>query len=869
MNEPTLYEDGSAREPGSALTVPHGFELLAEIGRGGMGTVYRARDLALDREVAIKVLQERFAPDSGTAARFLHEARVTGQLQHPGIPAVYQVGTLPAGRPYLAMKLIKGDTLEALLASRKPIDALAVIEAISQAVGYAHAHGVIHRDLKPSNIMVGAFGEVQVMDWGLAKVLAASEEPAIPDTPSAGQVTSGDTVVRSVRESDGSFTQAGSVLGTPAYMPPEQAAGELPKIGPRSDVFGLGAILCVLLTGKPPFEGKHMESVRLNAMRGRTEAALARLDGCGADPGVVALCKRCLEFDPAQRPATGDEVAVAIAQLRRAADDRAREAERDRLATQVRSAEQAKRRRVINGAAAAVIVVLVAGVAMSWWQAQRATDEAVRADAARADADLRREEADTARADADQRRQDAEKAYGLARQSLVEVGADLPNALQQAIYTREAQLQATQILADALAKQLDPTAVRGLAGRAKLTLFYQAGEAEAALGHRAKADAHFKAALEVSTKLVNAGGPEAALAKGNHALILTRVAMAERDAKNTVEAGFKALAALDEIEKIQRDLLADPPPDRNVVELRQSIAGTLLERTTTYRRMQRYDEALVPCREAIELLRPRADDPPANRYTRNRMHLLADALSQLAGIQISRQDDKAAEAALREVVAVTTQLVKDDPGPRRRLRAAHAARELGDFLLMRNRLDETAPYYEQDMSLFRVLLSTSELLALRFEFGDAYYRSATLALKRKDTKTAGDHYARCRALWQEVAEASPSNRNKLALALVQARLGDHTAAAVFPRALLGGRKYSMGDGIQSISVLALCGGATTGDTRRTYLDESLAGLDRLVNVLGYRGVARLKTDPDLDPLREEPAFRAIIEQLEKAPPLRK
>jgi serine/threonine protein kinase len=168
---------------------PPGYELIDEIGHGGMGTVYRARDTALDRDVAVKLLSERYPADSPAAPRFLGEARITGQLQHPGIPAVHQVGTLADGRPFLAMKLIKGSTLEAILKQRTgpAFDRgwlLAIFEAVCQAVGYAHAHRVIHRDLKPTNVMVGAFGEVQVMDWGLAKVLDG-ETPAAAETPAA------------------------------------------------------------------------------------------------------------------------------------------------------------------------------------------------------------------------------------------------------------------------------------------------------------------------------------------------------------------------------------------------------------------------------------------------------------------------------------------------------------------------------------------------------------------------------------------------------------------------------------------------------------------------------------------------------------
>src|SRR5262249_26500747 len=151
---------------------------------------------------------------------------------------VHQVGTLADGRPFLAMKLIKGDTLDALIKSGARLNMLAIFEALCQAVGYAHAHRVIHRDLKPSNIMVGAFGEVQVMDWGLAKVLAS--HGACPRGPDPDAVRH-PTDIKSPRDSD---TQLGSVLGTPAFMAPEQAAGEASKVDASSDVFGLGSVLC-------------------------------------------------------------------------------------------------------------------------------------------------------------------------------------------------------------------------------------------------------------------------------------------------------------------------------------------------------------------------------------------------------------------------------------------------------------------------------------------------------------------------------------------------------------------------------------------------------------------------------------------------
>ncbi len=165
--------DGPNHSPIMPVSPP-GYELLEEIGRGGMGVVYRAEDTTFGREVAIKVLEERFTHDPAAAHRFAHESRITGQLQHPGIPAVHDLGTLADGRPFLAMKLINGDTLEQLLKTRPApsVDRerfVAIFEQVCQAVAYAHAHKIIHRDLKPANVMVGAFGEVQGHGLGARK----------------------------------------------------------------------------------------------------------------------------------------------------------------------------------------------------------------------------------------------------------------------------------------------------------------------------------------------------------------------------------------------------------------------------------------------------------------------------------------------------------------------------------------------------------------------------------------------------------------------------------------------------------------------------------------------------------------------------
>jgi serine/threonine protein kinase len=228
------------------------YELGEEIGRGGMGPVYRAHDPHLNRPLAVKVLLERHGGRLELEGRFLEEAQITGQLQHPGVPPVHEVGRLEDGRPFFAMKLVKGQTLDALLrTSQDPATDrphfMTVFGQVCQALAYAHSRGVLHRDLKPANIMVGAFGEVQVMDWGLAKVLSPGRPASALAAPPASTVETLRTAM------PGLSSQAGAVVGTLAYMPPEQALGRVAELDERADVFGLGAILCEILTGRPPY----------------------------------------------------------------------------------------------------------------------------------------------------------------------------------------------------------------------------------------------------------------------------------------------------------------------------------------------------------------------------------------------------------------------------------------------------------------------------------------------------------------------------------------------------------------------------------------------------------------------------------------
>jgi serine/threonine-protein kinase len=355
------------------------YVISGEIARGGMGVVLRGFDSELKRALALKVLLQKYRGNSEVEQRFLEEAQIHAQLQHPGIVPIHEIGRLDDGRPFFAMKLIKGQTLADLLQARPNANAeperfLAVFEQVCQTVAYAHSKRVLHRDLKPSNVMVGSFGEVQVMDWGLAKVLDVERSEEMPPTAEEPEVSE----VHTVRgDPPGLSTQSGRMLGTPAYMAPEQARGEVEAVDERADVFGLGALLCVILTGEPPYRGPTREQLRHQVAQGDLADALARLDGSGADPELVRLARACLAPERKDRPRDAGAVAAEVTAYLHSVQSRLRQAEVERARAEVQAREDQRRQRLRRWlAATAAALVLVAGGALLWRERQQARREA-------------------------------------------------------------------------------------------------------------------------------------------------------------------------------------------------------------------------------------------------------------------------------------------------------------------------------------------------------------------------------------------------------------------------------------------------------------------------------------------------------------
>ncbi|MGQ0614418.1 MAG: tetratricopeptide repeat protein [Planctomycetaceae bacterium] len=338
------------------------YVIAGEIARGGMGVVLKGYDPDLAREVAVKVLREEHADRPDVVRRFVEEAQIGGQLQHPGIAPIYEVGVNASRRPYFAMKLVRGRTLAALLqegggGAGGQATLVSLFSSLCQTVAYAHARGVIHRDLKPSNVMVGSFGEVLVMDWGLGKVLARGGTE--DDRRSRSQA---EGPVRTVRSGPGTDSDSlhGSVIGTGPYMSPEAARGDVEALDERADVFGLGAILCEILTGRPPYFGTAGEVLE-KAWSADLGDAYNRLAGCGADAALVDLAKACLSATRENRPRDGSAVARAVTAYITSVAERKRAAETELARAEVRVGEERKRRRLSLALSATVLGLVVLG----------------------------------------------------------------------------------------------------------------------------------------------------------------------------------------------------------------------------------------------------------------------------------------------------------------------------------------------------------------------------------------------------------------------------------------------------------------------------------------------------------------------------
>jgi tetratricopeptide (TPR) repeat protein len=881
----------TAPTPGSATAplAPAGYEVLGEIGQGGMGVVYRARDCTLDRPVALKLLQERFAHDPSASRRFLYEAQVTGQLQHPGIPPVHQLGTLSDGRPFLAMKLIQGRTLDALLREEGPGAArwLGVFEAICQALAYAHSQGVIHRDLKPANVMVGAFGEVQVMDWGLAKVLASrgrtSGEPDSTDPDATRPPQPGQTPV--------DLTAAGSVLGTPAYMPPEQAIGAVDRLDRRSDVFGLGAILCVLLTGKPPFVAADAEATRQLAARARLDDALLRLDGCGAEPELITLARTCLSAEQDDRPADAGVLAAAVARLRHQAEERARLAEMERARAVVQAAEQRKRRRLLLAAFGVVSTVLLGGVVGT-------TLGLLGADRARREEARQKEQAERAQREEARQKEQAEEARDLARQRYqlaLETFHQMVFAIQNRLETRPGTQE--------LRKELLENARTGLRrlvreaerqGSSDLTLVWshlRMGDVELVLGSTPAARREYQAGHDLAQRLAQAHP------KNPHA---QRVLSASFDKLGDVTLRLGQMKEArgfyqKNLEVSQRLAQADPKD----AMAQRDLGVSFVKLGDVTLKLGQTKEALAYYQRDLEVSQRLAQADPKDAQTQRDLSV---SFNRLGNVTLHMGQTKEALDFYQRALEIRQRLAQADPMNALAQRDLSVSFEkLGEVTQQMGQTKEALDFYQRSLEVRERLAQADPMNALaQTDLFVSYWKLGSVEKAQYDYAKASAWFARGRAVllpWhqkkllvgqfqnavalvdREMALCRTAENALASLDFVLAQQPDQVTALldVRVRALLKldrladatttaehwadwaekQPKERNEQGYNAACALALCAAASEKKHREALTAKAVAVLTRLRERGYFKDAARLahfQRDTDFSGVREQPVF---------------
>lgn len=295
----------------------HRLSDVRRIGAGGMGSVHLALDRALERNTVIKRVHEDLVTDAPTLQMFVREAQITGQLEHPNIPPVHELGLEAGVLPYFTMKLVEGRTLEQVTRAREGgalahpqlLDLVDAIIKVADALAFAHSRGVIHCDLKPSNVMIGDFGEVYLMDWGIARRLEDGTPVPSPATGGAAEATPSSTGVAdrssrpssppSSRPTSSKGSPAVTLVGTPTHMAPEQALGAVEKLDERTDVFALGGLLYHVLTGAPPFKA---ENVWASIAKAQTASAVPIETLAPSTPrGLIRIVERAMQLAPADR----------------------------------------------------------------------------------------------------------------------------------------------------------------------------------------------------------------------------------------------------------------------------------------------------------------------------------------------------------------------------------------------------------------------------------------------------------------------------------------------------------------------------------------------------------------------------------------
>lgn len=817
---------------GDAAPRSERFRIVRPLARGGLGEVFVAVDEELKREVALKQILSRHADSKTSRARFLLEAEVTGCLEHPGVVPVYGLGVQDDGRPYYAMRFIRGESLEDAIrkfheANRDPLrdsgqrtvelrNLLTRFVAVCNTIEYAHSRGIVHRDLKPENIMLGPYGETLVVDWGLGRQMERQagdlDEPAVsgdlgPANPSVERPT-----------------MMGSVVGTPQFMSPEQASGRLDLIRAASDVYSLGATLYALLTDQPPFVSADVRKVLRDVQTGKFPSP--RQIRRDTPRGLEAICLKAMALRPEDRYSSAHLLADDIEHW--LADEPVAALSE----TPVERAQRWMRRHRTLARAAAAALVVIAGVAwfayareavlrndlqIALTQEEKAKQEAVDArQLAVKNADMAEQERRRAEAHAHR----AEQQSSLALATLKSVLFDIQAKLKNVPAAHAVRLSMLTTVIDGLkqvarsletADDTDHSLVRAHLDLGDI--FLQVGGGESA-GATAEAQGQYERGVEVADKLYR-NNPKSVPSRVDLASAYQRMGDVSMQRGNLTAGTDWLKKSLDLRRQLVDESAADAVLQRDLAaslqrlgmvyqqvgdfvvaqdfyakffDLSQQIAqrdpknvedrrnlSVSYERMGDIRLVQGKDrEAEDFFKKSLEVRRALADEDANNAVARRDLSVTLDRLGDLAQ---KRGDGDAAVKLFEESLVLRKKLSEDDPHnaqAQRDLLVSYAA--LGDAALGKQELEKTADYYRQYHELAQKLAAGDpDNIQLQRDLATSFDRQGYAMSQSGKREEAREFYRKSHELLKKLADADPSNqRIQRDLAAACATLGDLT-----------------------------------------------------------------------------------------------
>ncbi len=742
--EPDRDQDRTASYAfGSATSDGQRFRVLRPHAKGGLGAVFVAHDAELHREVALKQILEQHADDPNSRQRFLLEAEITGGLEHPGIVPVYALGAYGDGRPYYAMRFIRGDSLKEAIerfhgdetfkenSGERRLEIRKLIRRftdVCNAIEYAHSRGVLHRDIKPGNIIVGKHGETLVVDWGLAKargraaVCGTSDERPLVPTSASGSVE----------------TLPGSALGTPAYMSPEQALGDLESLGPSSDVYSLGATLYCLLTGKPPVENNDPGQALRAAQNG--EFLAPRQLNPTIDRALEAICQKSMALRRQERYMTP----------RALADDIERWMADEPVSAYVepwigRARRWARRHRTTVVTSACLLVASVIGLTAGLVLLQAKQRET---EAARREAVTNFQTAVQARRDADAARQDAEanfeRAMNAVETMLVRVSQKhLANLPQFEPVRRQLLEDALGFYGDFLRRAGDSPAVVQQAAHAYKT----AGDIHGSLGQRDLARQELSKSLELIERI--AAGPVRDLQQAGAHHSRAAVDMADRFLPQSIEQYQRALAILTAL----RNSSLEPRERRAVLDQEAQSASGLSTAFSLGFRLAEAHDAIRRARQALEQL---AAGSPTDESYRYRL----SAVEHNEGFLLLRQHDLShAVEHWRTAIRLQEELLDSSPNMvHYRRDQANSLSHLGLVLGRIGRISEATKAERRAIALFGQLTADYPTVPeYRFQLAAAHHHLGYILISNQEPALAEKEFRQSIESLEMLRRREPQN----------------------------------------------------------------------------------------------------------------